>query len=87
MSIVVSDTSPIRALAHLDHLRLLEGLFGEVLIPPTVVRELEQPRLRFKPVVVSGLSFVRFKRQRTERWSMNSCSALGQARLKLWRWR
>jgi uncharacterized protein len=59
LSIVVSDTSPIRALAHLGHLELLEALFGEVLIPPTVVRELEQPRLRFKPVVVSGLRFVR----------------------------
>jgi len=59
LSIVVSDTSPIRALAHLGHLPLLEGLFREVLIPPTVVRELEQPRLRFKPVVVSGLRFVR----------------------------
>ncbi len=43
MAIVVSDTSPVRALAHLGRLDLLKTLFGEVLIPPAVLDELEQP--------------------------------------------
>jgi predicted nucleic acid-binding protein len=42
--IVVSDTSPIRALAHLGHLGLLQSLFDEVLVPPTVADELKVPR-------------------------------------------
>lgn len=44
--IVVSDTSPIRALAHLDNLSLLGQLFAEVLIPPAVEHELRKPRRR-----------------------------------------
>jgi hypothetical protein len=40
MAIVVSDTSPIRALAHLDLLDSLPALFGEVWVPPAVAGEL-----------------------------------------------
>ena len=36
---VVADTSPLIALAQVDQLSLLEKLFGEVLVPPAVVRE------------------------------------------------
>ena len=43
-ALVVSDTSPIRALAHLGRLDVLASLFDEVLIPPAVARELEFPR-------------------------------------------
>ena len=42
--IVVSDTSPIRALAHLGRLDLLASLFNEVLVPPAVVTELKVAR-------------------------------------------
>jgi hypothetical protein len=42
--LVVSDTSPVRALAHLHRLDLLGILFDEVLIPPAVARELGAPR-------------------------------------------
>ncbi|MCL4741041.1 MAG: DUF3368 domain-containing protein [Phycisphaerales bacterium] len=38
--IVVSDTSPLRALQALDRLGLIESVFGEALIPPAVMREL-----------------------------------------------
>lgn len=38
--IVVSDTSPIFYLVQLNHFWLLEALFKEVLIPPTVEQEL-----------------------------------------------
>ena len=43
--IVISDTSPIRALAHLDQLQLLYRIFQEVLIPPAVADELERPMM------------------------------------------
>ena len=59
MSIVVSDTSPIRALSHLGHLDLLHLLFGEVLIPPAVVAELQRPRSKFPPISVLKLDFIR----------------------------
>ena len=42
MSVVVSDTSPIRALHFLDRLDLLDQLFGDVYIPPAVCDELLQ---------------------------------------------
>lgn len=37
---VVSNTGPIVAMAKADHLSLLRILYGEVLIPPAVHREL-----------------------------------------------
>ena len=43
MPVVVSDTSPLRALAHLGHLELLGALFGDVHVPPAVARELAAP--------------------------------------------
>lgn len=43
MSVVVSDTSPLRALDHLGKLSLLVDLYGEVLIPPAVADELSDP--------------------------------------------
>jgi hypothetical protein len=36
---VVADTSPLIALVQVDQLSLLEKLFGEILVPPAVVRE------------------------------------------------
>lgn len=41
--IVVSDTSPLRALAHLQSVELLKPLYGEVLVPPAVESELSHP--------------------------------------------
>jgi len=58
VSIVVSDTSPIRALAHIGHLDLLASLFGEVVIPPAVAAELERPRSRFVPIDINELPYV-----------------------------
>jgi predicted nucleic acid-binding protein len=56
--IVVSDTSPIRALAHLDHLPLLEKLFHEVLIPPAVSEELERPKSTLPPLSLVAHGFI-----------------------------
>ena len=58
MSIVVSDTSPIRALHHLDLLGVLGQLFDRVIVPPAVRGELEQPRARFEPVDLIQFTFV-----------------------------
>lgn len=37
---VVSDTGPLIALAKADNLSVLKRLFGQILIPPAVYREL-----------------------------------------------
>jgi predicted nucleic acid-binding protein len=41
--IVISDTSPINNLAAINHLHLLNQLYGTVLIPEAVYRELTDP--------------------------------------------
>lgn len=41
--IIVSDTSPINNLAAVNHLHLLHQLYGTVLIPGSVYRELTDP--------------------------------------------
>lgn len=61
MSVTVSDTSPVRCLAHLELLDLFESLFGEVLLPPAVANELERPTRGFGPIIVSAHSFLRVK--------------------------
>jgi hypothetical protein len=43
--IVVSDTSPITYLHQIDRFSLLTSLYGEVVIPPAVERELKQAGL------------------------------------------
>ncbi|OQY54361.1 MAG: hypothetical protein DRR08_13810 [Candidatus Parabeggiatoa sp. nov. 2] len=39
-SIVVADAGPLIALAKIDLLNLLHQMYGEVLIPPTILKEL-----------------------------------------------
>jgi len=43
VSVVVSDTSPLHYLILCDEETVLPRLFSEVVIPPTVFRELQQP--------------------------------------------
>jgi predicted nucleic acid-binding protein len=52
LAIVVSDISPIRALAHLDLLVVLEALFGGIVVPPAVDRELLHPSVGLRRVDV-----------------------------------
>jgi uncharacterized protein len=61
LAIVVSDTSPIRALAHIDLLVVLEALFGQVVVPPAVDNELLHPPVGLPRVDVRTLSFVRIR--------------------------
>lgn len=44
--IVVSDTTPLISLLKIDHLDLLEKLFGQVLIPQAVFDELTADEAR-----------------------------------------
>jgi uncharacterized protein len=62
--IVVSDTSPLRALAHLNLLSLLPEFFGEVWIPPTVARELEHPRGAVAPLFPQRFPWLRIEAPR-----------------------
>lgn len=57
-TIVVSDTSPIRALAALGVLDWRHDLFGEVLVPPAVVAELLHPPGDLTAVDVSDWSWM-----------------------------
>jgi predicted nucleic acid-binding protein len=52
MAVVVSDTSPIRALVHLELIEALAPLFGEVFVPPAVVAELSHPPGSFRSIDV-----------------------------------
>ncbi len=61
MPVVVSDTSPIRALAHLDLLPLLNELYDEVAIPPAVFAELTRAGKLFAPL--SPAELARFQLQ------------------------
>jgi predicted nucleic acid-binding protein len=50
MPVIVSDTSPIRALDFLAQLPLLARMFDSVLMPPAVRDELLTPRRRFRAI-------------------------------------
>lgn len=58
MAVVVSDTSPLRALAQLGLLDLLQVLFGQVLVPPAVAQELRRPPGGLPVIDVGQMPFV-----------------------------
>lgn len=57
-AIVVSDTSPLRALAHLGQVELLGRFFGRVLVPPAVAEELRQARPMLPSLDLSPWPFI-----------------------------
>src|SRR4051812_33204914 len=59
VAVVVSDTSSIRALAHLGLVDLLRELFFEALIPPAVAAELQDPPSDSAQFDVSVIPFIR----------------------------
>jgi hypothetical protein len=59
MKVVVSDTSPIRCLAHLTLLPVLGALYDEVLLPPAVAQELALPAHCAAPVDIAPWQFLR----------------------------
>ncbi len=56
--IVVSDTSPIRALHFLELLPVLEELYGDIIVPTAVQRELAAASARYRQVDLSKYDFV-----------------------------
>lgn len=58
MAIVVSDTSAIAALFHLELASILQALFGEVFVPPAVAHELKNPRGPRPAVDVAQVQFI-----------------------------
>ncbi len=58
MAVVVSDTSPIRALAHLGLLDALSKLFDQVFVPPGVASELADPPTSFQRIEVAAFPFL-----------------------------
>ena len=58
MAIVVSDTSPIRALVFVELLDLLPKLFGRVIVPPAVAFELLKPARGFESINVENYRFI-----------------------------
>ena len=57
MALVVSDTSPVRALASVGQLGLLPLLFDRIVVPPAVAAELTNPPAGAVAVAVDQLSF------------------------------
>jgi predicted nucleic acid-binding protein len=55
VAVVVSDTSPVRCLVHLQRTDLLRTLFGDVLVPPAVAHELAHPNGAFVPVDIGTI--------------------------------
>lgn len=56
--LIVSDTSPLRALQVLSLLGLLEPLYSQVLIPPAVYTELSRARIGVPPLDIAQHSFI-----------------------------
>ena len=58
LSIVVSDTSPLRALQHLDLVPILRQLYDHVYIPDVVAAELRRAPRRFPAFDLSAFPFL-----------------------------
>jgi len=58
MPVVISDTSPLRALAHLGHMEWLQELFHQIRLPPAVASELRHPPSALAAVDVAGWQFL-----------------------------
>jgi predicted nucleic acid-binding protein len=56
--VVVSDTSPIRALANIGLLTLLRDIYSEVVVPPAVEWELRNPPAGQEVLDLSEISFI-----------------------------
>src|SRR5205807_1787553 len=58
MAIVVSDTSPVRALHHLGLTKLLEQLYRQVYVPGAVAEELRRAGPHFATFEVADFPFL-----------------------------
>ena len=62
---VVSNTTPLISLLKIEHLHLLESLYGEVIVPEVVWQEMEQGREGPFYVDLQTIPFTVFNRLRT----------------------
>jgi predicted nucleic acid-binding protein len=58
MQVIISDTSPLRALGHLGHMEWLQELFHRIHLPPAVAAELRHPPSSLAVVDVSAWRFL-----------------------------
>ena len=63
--VVVSDASPIRALAHLELLALCRDLYGSVVVPEAVQEELRQPTTTCRALEITDYGWVEVRRPQT----------------------
>jgi predicted nucleic acid-binding protein len=56
--VIVTDTSPIRALDHLGLVHLIEAQYGTILLPPAVARELTNPPADERPVDIARYPYL-----------------------------
>lgn len=66
MPIIISDTSPLRALQHLNRLDVLNLFYGEVLVPPAVAAELRNPDSTLPPLEVAAVPWIRVQSPRDQ---------------------
>lgn len=76
MAVVISDTSPVRALAHLGILDWLRELFVEVVLPPAVAGELRNPPAGLPVVEPGDWSFLRVQAPGNSRRVSQLCALL-----------
>ena len=57
--LVISDTSPIRALEWISRVDILKTLFGEVIVPPTVAHELQRTDGPYLPIDLARFDFIK----------------------------
>ncbi len=75
--VVVSDTSPIRALAHLAILEELTQIFDQVIVPPAVNQELLTPAaIRFAPIDISDYPFIEVREPQSRQKVEELCQTL-----------
>ena len=74
--IVISDSSPIRALADIDCLEVVAKLYGDVYIPPAVLDELENPRSELLPLSIRFLPFIHVESPKNPKSVRDLCAAL-----------
>lgn len=76
MSLIVSDTSPLRAVTHVGLAWLPSRLFGDVVIPPVVAAELAAPSLRAPPLDALLIPGVRIQAPTDEHHVARLCKRL-----------
>jgi predicted nucleic acid-binding protein len=76
MSVVVSDTSPLRALGQLQLLHVLGPMYTTVVVPPAVTAELARTPSGLKPIDLSRFPFLQQRAPRDIRLVEQICERL-----------